>query len=131
MLSDDDLLLEIRRLAALDQKLPTLLILAHVPQPATPAQITAKAMAIGFLDIRKWNVGSILHRAARTSQVGQTAQGWRILEPGLEGLQSAGVQMQRKNRTPPSDSVLPREIFTGTRTYIERVVRQINASYDS
>ena len=29
-----------------------------------------------------------------------------------------------------SDSVLPREIFEGTRAYIERVVAQINGSYD-
>ncbi len=32
---------------------------------------------------------------------------------------------------PESDSVVPRELFEGTRGYIEKVVRQINASYDS
>ncbi|MCP4203440.1 MAG: hypothetical protein GY769_16100 [bacterium] len=30
----------------------------------------------------------------------------------------------------PSDSVLPRELFDGTRGYLERVVAQINGSYD-
>jgi hypothetical protein len=31
----------------------------------------------------------------------------------------------------PSDSVLPTELFKGTRDYIERVVEQINKSYDT
>ncbi len=32
---------------------------------------------------------------------------------------------------PPSDSVLPHELFDGTRGYLERVVHQINISYDN
>lgn len=32
---------------------------------------------------------------------------------------------------PASDSVLPRSLFRATRTYIERTVQQINASYDA
>ena len=32
---------------------------------------------------------------------------------------------------PPSDSILPRAMFDGTRGYIEKVVAQINASYDA
>lgn len=131
MLSDDDLLVEIRRLAAIDQKLPTLLILSQLPQPASPGQISDRGFEIGFREVRSWNVGSILHRAARASLVGQTEQGWRMLQPGFVALQNADVQLQRKVRPPPSDSVLPRELFDETRPYLERVVRQINASYDS
>ncbi|HVY87206.1 MAG TPA: hypothetical protein VG943_18885 [Caulobacterales bacterium] len=32
---------------------------------------------------------------------------------------------------PETDSVVPRSLFVGTRGYIEKVVRQINASYDA
>lgn len=32
---------------------------------------------------------------------------------------------------PETDSVVPRSLFVGTRGYLERVVRQINASYDA
>lgn len=35
-----------------------------------------------------------------------------------------------KKKAPPSDSVLPRELFHDTRPYLEKVVHQINASYD-
>lgn len=65
----------------------------------------------------------------RTSKAGKGA--WRLrpqtrreldveyafaLEPALPG---------------PSDSVLPRQLFTNTRGYIERVIEQINRSYDA
>jgi hypothetical protein len=130
LLPDDKLIVEVRRLSAINQRLPTLLLLVHLEPPVQPRDIVEKAHAIGFRKIREWNVGSILHKAANANLVVQRADGWRMLDLGWVELNNAGVDLNRKVSIPPSDSVLPRELFEGTRGYLERVAAQINASYD-
>jgi hypothetical protein len=53
-----------------------------------------------------------------------------LLEPGFGALDAAGVDLEARPIVTPSDSVLPRELFSSTRGYIEKVVHQINGSYD-
>lgn len=130
MLSDVQLIVEVRKLAGKGQKLPVLLLLAHVPQPAKTGVITAKAADIGFKTIAKWNVTDILSAADRAYLVARLPQGWTLLDAGTEELHRAGVNLTVKRTSAPSDSILPRELFENTRGYLEKVVRQINGSYD-
>jgi hypothetical protein len=131
VLTDDILVEEVRKLASINQRLPVLLLLAHVSQPAKTPDIVIKGITIGFKKIIGWNVTHILRRADQANLVAQLDGGWRLLERGTKVLFEAGAVMKTSRVIPASDSVLPRELFNGTRTYIERVVRQINASYDS
>jgi hypothetical protein len=48
MFSDSHLVLEARRLAALNQRLPVLLLLAGLPRPAETRSIVNKGLDIGF-----------------------------------------------------------------------------------
>jgi hypothetical protein len=75
------------------------------------------------------------HRYVRTgrraaNQVARRAEGWQLLEPGFGVLKDAGLDLEARPVAKPSDSLLPRELFLNTRPYIERVVFQINGSYD-
>jgi hypothetical protein len=55
---------------------------------------------------------------------------WR-LHPKTRRQLDSEYAFAMKPRVPfPSDSVLPRDLFASTRGYIERVVEQINRSYD-
>jgi len=130
LLSDVDLLIEANRLVGSNQRLPTLLLLYHLEQPAKTSTIMAKAVGIGFRRIQGWNVSDILRVAAARSEVAQLNDGWRLLDPGVDALKGAGVQLGRKKAVVPTNSVVPRELFEGTRKYIEKVVDQINSSYD-
>jgi hypothetical protein len=130
LLDDDRLIVEVRRLAATNQRLPVLLLLDHVDQPARTRTITDKGIEIGFRVISKWNVTDILRAADGHNLVAQRPEGWRLLEDGKKALAAAGVQSSCRAKTPPSDSVLPRDLFARTRGYIEKVVSQINGSYD-
>jgi hypothetical protein len=130
MLVDNQLVLEVRRLAALNQRLPVLLLLAHVSRPAKTRSIVEKGSAIGFRQVRDWNVTDILRSAEVVNQVVRLDSGWDFVEPGFHALDKAGVKLDAPSAVKPSDSVLPRELFTDTRGYIERVVTQINGSYD-
>jgi hypothetical protein len=77
---------------------------------------------------------SRLHRALeadrRASKAGSEA--WR-LHPRARALLEGeyGSLRTSRPRPRPTDSVLPRELFVGTRGYLERVVFQVNASYDA
>lgn len=130
MLADEELIVEVQRLSAINQRLPTLLLLHHLDQPARTPAIVQKGADIGFRKIQKWNVTDILRKASEKSEVAQLDDGWRLLDPGLDAIKAAGVHLGRKKIVPPTDSVLPRELFDGTRGYIEKVVDQINGSYD-
>lgn len=130
VLNDDVLAEEVRKLAGINQRLPVLLLLAHLPQPAKTLEVTTKGVDVGFRKLREWNVTDILRKAADRNEVAQLNDGWRLLEPGRNAIASAGVELGPKRPPPPTDSVVPRELFSGTRKYIERVVDQINASYD-
>jgi hypothetical protein len=130
VLADDQLIVEVRRLATTSQRLPVLLLLAHVMRPARTRTIIDKGLDVGFRKIRDWNVTDILKSADRASQVVQLAAGWQLLEPGFAALKAAGVDVEARPTVKPSDSVLPRELFSNTRGYIEKVASQINGSYD-
>lgn len=130
MLTDDQLVVEARRLAGTNQRLPVLLLLAHLPQPAKTGLLTDKGIDIGFRAIKDWNVTAILRAAADGNQVAQRPDGWRLLAPGSAALKAAGVDLHVRRAIQQSDSVLPCELFAGTRGYIEKVVGQINGSYD-
>lgn len=64
------------------------------------------------------------------NQVVRLDSGWDFVDPGFHALEKAGVKLDAPSAIEPSDSVLPRELFSGTRGYIEKVVRQINGSFD-
>jgi hypothetical protein len=130
MLSDDRLLLEARRLATMNQRLPVLLLLAHVKRPAKTRSVVEKGLDIGFRQIRDWNITDVLKSADKANQVVRLASGWELIEPGFQALTTAGVDLEALPTLKPSDSILPRELFLNTRGYIEKVVFQINGSYD-
>ena len=132
MLTDDQLIVELRKLVKVNQRLPVLLLLAHVPQPAKTRAITDKAAAIGFRPMRDWNVSDILAAAEDPANlVVKREGGWVLLEPGTNMLKAAGVDLGVKRTSAPSDSVVPRELFEkARRSYIDKVVTQINGSYD-
>ena len=131
MFSDDRLIVEVRRLASMNQRLPVLLLLAHLTMPAKTRSIVEKGLNIGFRKIKEWNVTDILKSADRINQVVQLTPGWQLLAPGFEALESAGINLNARPVHRLSDSVLPLELFSNTRGYIEKVVSQINGSYDS
>jgi hypothetical protein len=57
--------------------------------------------------------------------------GWRLSPEARRALESVYADAFRKPRPlPQTDSVLPHELVLKTRGYIERVVEQINKSYD-
>jgi hypothetical protein len=130
VLTNEQLILEARRLATMNQRLPVLLLLAHVTRPATTRAVIDRGLEVGFRKIGEWNVTDVLKSADRASQVVQLGAGWQLLEPGFAALNAAGVELDARPTVKPSDSILPRELFANTRAYIERVVSQINGSYD-
>jgi hypothetical protein len=130
MLTDDHLIVEVRRLATMSQRMPVLLLLAHVTRPAKARAIVDKGLSIGFRKITQWNLTDVLKSADRANQVVQLATGWQLLEPGFGVLEAAGVDLDARPVAKLSDSILPRELFLNTRGYIEKVVGQINGSYD-
>ncbi len=93
MLSDEALVVEVRRLSFKGQRLPILLVLHHLSQPAKTGTITEKALSIGFRKVRDWNVTAILRAAADANLVAQLSNGWRLLPPGLESLTAVGVEL--------------------------------------
>lgn len=83
MLDDEHLLLAVSEAANLGQRLPVLLLLSHVEQPAAPSRIRDKGLMIGFRKISKWNLTDVLGKAAKDDQVAQLTNGWKLLSPGM------------------------------------------------
>ena len=130
MLTNERLILDVRRLATVSQRLAILLLLAHAERPAATRSIVEKGLDIGFRPVGDWNATDVLKTAERANQVVRLPGGWDLVEPGFEALEKAGVRLDAPVPAKPSDSVLPRELFSNTRGYIEKVVYQINGSYD-
>lgn len=65
----------------------------------------------------------------RAAKVGK--DDWRLHATSRRELDLYYKDLDGPVSPPDSDSVLPRVLFHGTRGYIERVVRQINKSYDA
>lgn len=88
MLNDENLFLAVQDMAKKGQKLPVLLLLAHVDQPAPPMRLKNKGSEIGFRIVTQWNLSAILKTAAREGLVAQLANGWKLTSPGLKALES-------------------------------------------
>ncbi len=88
MLSDEDLLLAVQDLAKINRRVPALLILAHIEQPAKTVAVRNKGLQIGFRAITQWNLSDVLKSAANEGQVAQLAHGWKLLTPGLKAIAS-------------------------------------------
>src|SRR5687768_11522895 len=65
----------------------------------------------------------------RTSKAAGDA--WKLHPKARQELNSQFEQLRTHRPVKASDSVLPRRLFYGTRGYIEKVVGQINTSYDA
>jgi hypothetical protein len=130
VLPDSQLIVQVRRLAGASQRLPVLLLLAHVTRPAKIRFVVEKGFKIGFRKIRDWNVADILAAAEAANQVVRVDTGWQLVEPGFAALANAGVDLDSPLPVEASDSIIPRELFSNTRGYLEKVVFQINGSYD-
>jgi hypothetical protein len=90
----------------------------------------------GFLERSgqpKQNVARLNQRLAddrRTAKAGEGA--WRLHPRARKELDLRyGAFRHERRQAAATDSVLPRDLFSGTRGYLERVVYQVNASYDS
>jgi hypothetical protein len=103
--------MEARRLATKNQRLPVLLLLGHVEQPAKTRTIIDKGIEIGFRAVRDWNVTDILRGAADRNLVVQRVDGWRLLDEGNGALVAAGVNFSSRSKVPPSDSVFCQKTY--------------------
>jgi len=85
--------------------------------------------AHGYPKQNSSRLNSRLAADRRTSKA--TREAWKLHPKGRQEL-AADFDLLRSHRpVKPSDSVLSRRLFQGTRGYIEKVVSQINASYDA
>jgi hypothetical protein len=86
MLDDEQLLLVVRDALPQGQKVPVLLLLSHVHQPAQTISIRNKAVEIGFRVATQWNLSAVLKVAANDGLVAQLKAGWKLLHPGLNAI---------------------------------------------
>lgn len=82
MLSDEALFLAVHELAKSGQRAPVLMLLSQLDQPAKPAKIREKGVAIGFREVTQWNLSDVLKGALRDGQAAQLCTGWKLLSPG-------------------------------------------------
>lgn len=76
-----------------------------------------------------FRLNASLARDRRTAKAG--ADCWRLHPRGRKELDEKFKSLISSIQQPrATDSVLPRELFTSTRGYLERIVFQLNASYD-
>lgn len=95
----------------------------------TATELVAEITAAGYPQQNSSRLRAALDADKRTAR--GLAGGFRIKIASRGALDErygavAGVRSVRK-----SDSVLPSELFVGTRGYLQKVVAQINASYDT
>jgi len=96
--------------------------------------LTAKEICriIEMLGYPRQNVSRLEGRFSSDRQVSKThCGGWRLHPVSRAALDSIYTSYRALPPPPqPSDSVLPRDLFSGTRGYLEKIVFQLNASYD-
>lgn len=122
--------IEDRSLSMLDRAIGVLWW-AGRDDPATgmsAKEICALFEAAGHPKQNASRLAAQLRQDRRTSQAGKGA--WRLHPTTRRNLAPDYSFALSPSPPAPSDSVLPRELFAGTRGYIERVVDQINKSYD-
>lgn len=80
----------------------------------------------------KQNVSRLNDALTKDRRTAKSGQGsWRLLPTTRRTLDEKFAPiLKAPKKVKVSDSVLPQELFKGTRGYVEAVVRQINASYD-
>lgn len=74
-------------------------------------------------------LNSSLHGDRRTAK--SSSAGYRIRVGRLTELDEIFLRFVSSQPIVASDSLVPRELVTSTRGYIEKVVKQINASFDA
>lgn len=94
------------------------------------AEICRVVEASGHPQQNSSRLNSQLADDTRTTRV-RGSNKWR-LQVRARGLFDSKFEsfVARPRAQPSSDSVLPRTLFNGTRGYLEKVVHQVNASYD-
>ena len=95
----------------------------------TPKAICNELELAGHPKQNVSRLASLLKADRRTSKAGK--DGWRLHLRARQELDTLYAFALRPRPPAPSDSILPRQLFAGTRGYIERVVEQINKSYDA
>jgi hypothetical protein len=78
------------------------------------------------------NVSRITESLKNDKRITRGSKGkYRVKITAGENLDTTYMQHVKQRSIPQSDSVLPTDMFKGTRGYIEKVAIQINASYDT
>src|SRR5688500_5536348 len=95
---------------------------------ATAAQLADEMVAAGYPKQNISRLRGALARDARTAK-GEKG-GFRIRISARSPLDTKFGLFAGARRVRRSDSVLPMELFSNSRGYIEKVVAQLNASYD-
>lgn len=83
----------------------------------------------GYARQNKSRLARQLAADSRTAKAGPSA--FRVRINSRAKLDSEYAGLTRSRPVPPSDSVVPAELFHDTRGYLERVTAQVNASFDS
>lgn len=94
----------------------------------TAAQLAREIEEAGYPTQNVSRLRTHLERDRRTAKAGKTA--FRIRITARAELDHKYGRFARSRSISQTDSVVPRELLEGTRGYIEKVVSQINASYD-
>jgi hypothetical protein len=94
----------------------------------SPAAICSEMELAGYPKQNVSRLASMLKAHRGVSRAG--IDGWRLHPRTRQELNSAYSFALKPMPPAASDSVLPMELFAGTRGYIERVVDQINKAYD-
>lgn len=95
----------------------------------TPTQLCNELEGAGYPKQNVTRIRDFLARDQRTAKSGR--HGFRVRITARASLDERYGGFTRRVLVTPTDSVLPRELFDGTRGYIEKVVDQVNASFDS
>ena len=97
----------------------------------TASEICSFIESVGHPKQNASRLDKQLSRDKRTVKV-PGGNGWRLNLKSRANLDNSYRTVVRSpRRAKPSDSVLPHELFHNTRGYLEKVVYQINASYDA
>ncbi len=95
----------------------------------SPAAICSELELAGHPKQNVSRMAAMLKAHRGTSKA--TIDGWRLHPRAHRELNSEYSFALKPSPPAASDSVLPMELFAGTRGYIERVVDQINKAYDA
>lgn len=93
------------------------------------SEIAAEMAEAGYARQNVTRLKKNLSRDPRTAKA--KGESFRIKANALKAVEEKFGSYLQVRPIRPSDSVIPRELFEGTRGYLERVVAQINGSYDA